>query len=214
MVVECNVRGRDIGSFVKEAKKKIASIEKNFPPNYFLIWGGQFENQERAMKTLSIIVPIVILVIFIMLFSALGSFRPALLVILNLPFALVGGIFFVLLFKITLSVSAVVGFIALFGTAVENGIVLVTFFSQLRREGLGLNEAIKKGCELRLRPLLLTTLTTMFGLVPLLWASGPGAEIQKPLAVVILGGLISSWCLTLIVLPALYGWFEKEEIEF
>ncbi|HAZ10605.1 MAG TPA: CusA/CzcA family heavy metal efflux RND transporter [Candidatus Omnitrophica bacterium] len=214
VVVECNVRGRDIGSFVKEAKKKIASIEKNFPPNYFLIWGGQFENQERAMKTLSIIVPIVILVIFIMLFSALGSFRPALLVILNLPFALVGGIFFVLLFKITLSVSAVVGFIALFGTAVENGIVLVTFFSQLRREGLGLNEAIKKGCELRLRPLLLTTLTTMFGLVPLLWASGPGAEIQKPLAVVILGGLISSWCLTLIVLPALYGWFEKEEIEF
>jgi len=128
--------------------------------------------------------------------------------------ALVGGIAFVLLFKITLSVSAVVGFIALFGTAVENGIVLVTFFSQLRREGMPLEKAIKKGCELRLRPLLLTTLTTMFGLIPILLASGPGAEIQKPLAVVVLGGLISSWCLTIIVLPALYGWFEREDVEF
>jgi len=214
VVVECNVRGRDIGSFVREAKTKVAQIEKSLPPNYFMSWGGQFENQQRAMKTLSIVVPMVILLIFILLFSAFNSFRPALLIILNLPFALTGGILFVLLFKITLSVSAAVGFIALFGIAVENGIVLVTFFSQLRREGLSLDDAIRKGCELRLRPLLLTTLTTMFGLVPLLWATGSGAEIQKPLAVVVLGGLISSWCLTLIVLPALYGWFEKEEVEF
>ncbi|MFA4889954.1 MAG: CusA/CzcA family heavy metal efflux RND transporter [Candidatus Omnitrophota bacterium] len=214
VVVECNVRGRDIGSFVQEAKAEIAHIEKTLPPNHFISWGGQFENQQRAMRTLSIVVPLVILIIFVMLFSAFGSFRPALLIILNLPFALVGGILFILLFRITLSVSAAVGFITLFGTAVENGIVLVTFFSQLRREGLSLNDAIKKGCELRLRPLLLTTLTTMFGLIPLMWASGSGAEIQKPLAVVVLGGLISSWCLTLIVLPALYGWFEKEEVEF
>ncbi len=214
VVIECNVRGRDMGSFIREAQAKISSIEKSLPTNYFIAWGGQFENQQRAMKTLGLVVPVVILLIFIMLFSVFGSFRPALLVMLNLPFALVGGIAFVLLFKITLSVSAVVGFIALFGTAVENGIVLVTFFSQLRREGMPLNEAIKKGCELRLRPLLLTTLTTMFGLIPLLWASGPGAEIQKPLAVVVLGGLISSWCLTLVVLPALYGWFEKEDVEF
>ncbi len=214
VVVECNVRGRDIGSFVQEAKLKIAKIEKSLPPNYFISWGGQFENQQRAMRTLSIVVPVVILIIFILLFSAFGSFRPALLIILNLPFALVGGILFVLLFKVTLSVSAAVGFITLFGTAVENGIVLVTFFSQLRREGMSLNDAIKKGCELRLRPLLLTTLTTMFGLIPLLWATGSGAEIQKPLAIVVLGGLLSSWILTLIVLPALYGWFEKEEVEF
>lgn len=214
VVVECNVRGRDIGSFVREAKEKVLKIEKGLPPNYFLGWGGQFENQERAMKTLSVVVPIVILLIFVMLFSAFGSVKPALLIILNLPFALVGGILFVLLFKITLSVSAAVGFIALFGIAVENGIVLVTFFSQLRRQGLSLNDAIRKGCELRLRPLLLTTFTTMFGLIPLLWATGSGSEIQKPLAVVVLGGLISSWCLTLIVLPALYGWFEKEEVEF
>jgi heavy metal efflux system protein len=214
VVVECNVRGRDIGSFVREAKEKVLTIEKALPSNYFLSWGGQFENQERAMKTLSIVVPIVILLIFVMLFSAFGSVKPALLIILNLPFALVGGILFVLLFKITLSVSAAVGFIALFGIAVENGIVLVTFFSQLRRQGLSLNDAIRKGCELRLRPLLLTTFTTMFGLIPLLWATGSGSEIQRPLAVVVLGGLISSWCLTLIVLPALYGWFEKEEVEF
>ena len=166
------------------------------------------------MKTLSVVVPIVVLLIFVMLFSAFGSARPALLIMLNLPFALVGGILSVLLFKITLSVSAIVGFIALFGIAVENGIVLVTFFSQLRREGLSLNDAIRKGCELRLRPLLLTTFTTMFGLLPLLWATGAGSEIQRPLAVVVLGGLISSGCLTLLVLPALYGWFEKEEVEF
>ncbi|MDP8262359.1 MAG: CusA/CzcA family heavy metal efflux RND transporter [Candidatus Ancaeobacter aquaticus] len=210
IVVECNVRGRDIGSFVREARTKIDKIEKNLPPNYFINWGGQFENQERAMKTLSVVVPVVILMIFVMLFTAFGSVRPALLVILNLPFALVGGIFLVLLLKVTLSVSAVVGFIALFGIAVENGIVLVTFFSQLRKKGLELNEAIRKGCELRLRPLLLTTLTTIFGLIPLLWATGSGAEIQKPLAIVVLGGLISSWFLTLIVLPCLYEWMESK----
>jgi len=213
VVVECNVRGRDIGSFVREAKSKLEDIEKELPGNYFLAWGGQFENQQRAMKTLSIAVPAVVLLIFVMLFSVFNSLRSSILVMLNLPFALVGGILFVLLFKVTLSVPAIVGFIVLFGTAVENGIVLVSFFIQLRREGLSLDEAIRKGCELRLRPLLLTTLTTMFGLVPFLWASGSGSEIQKPLAVVVLGGLISSWCLTLLVLPAIYGWFEHREAE-
>jgi len=214
VVIECNVRGRDIGSFVAEAQGKIQPIEATLPHDYFITWGGQFENQQRAMRTLSIIVPLVVLIIFVMLFSAFGSVKPALLVILNLPFSLIGGIFFVFLFKITLSVSAVIGFIALFGVAVENATVLVSFFIQLRRQGLTINEAIRQGCALRLRPLLLTTLTTMFGLLPLLWATGAGAEIQKPLAVVVIGGLISSWCLTLIVLPALYGWFEKEVVEF
>jgi cobalt-zinc-cadmium resistance protein CzcA len=209
IVVECNVRGNDIGSFVAEARKNMAPIEKELPSGYFISWGGQFENQERAMKTLSVVVPIVIFIIFILLFSTFGSFRPALLVMLNLPFAWVGGILTVLIFGITLSVSAVVGFITLFGIAVANGTVLVAFFIQLRKEGLSIHEAITKGCEIRLRPLLLTSLTSILGLIPVLWANGPGAEIQKPLAAVVMGGLVSSLALTLIVLPALYEWFEK-----
>jgi len=214
VVVECNVRERDIGSFVAEAKKKIEPVEKSLPSEYFIDWGGQFENQQRAMRTLSVVVPIVIFLIFILLFSAFGSLKPTILVIMNLPFALVGGILAVLIFKITLSVSAVVGFITLLGIAVANGTVLVSFFIQLRKEGLPLKEAIVKGCETRLRPLLLTSLVAILGLTPLLWASGPGAEIQKPLAVVVMGGLLSSGFLTLIVLPAMYGWFEKDEVEF
>ncbi|OGS21006.1 MAG: metal transporter [Elusimicrobia bacterium RIFOXYA2_FULL_40_6] len=214
VVIECNVRGRDMGSFIAEAKEKLRKVEKTLPAGYFIDWGGQFENQERAMKTLLIVVPIVIFIIFMLLFSTFGSLKPALLVILNLPFSWVGGILTVLVFNITLSVSAVVGFITLFGIAVANGTVLVAFFIQLRREGLGLQEAIMKGCEVRLRPLLLTSLTATLGLIPVLLASGPGAEIQKPLAAVVMGGLVSSFCLTMIVLPALYGWFENEETEF
>jgi cobalt-zinc-cadmium resistance protein CzcA len=214
VIVECNVRGRDIGGFVKEAKAKLSAIEKALPENYFISWGGQFENQERAMKTLAVVVPAVVLLIFLMLVTVFGSFKPAALVILNLPFAFVGGIVAVLIFRMTLSVSAVVGFIVLFGIAVQNGVVLVSFITQLRREGLSVMDAVKKGCELRLRPLLLTTLSAMVGLVPLLWASGAGADIQKPLAVVVLGGLISSWFLTLVVMPALYAWFEKEVVEY
>lgn len=212
VVVECNVRGSDIGTFIAEAQAKIGPIEKSLPSGYFISWGGQFENQARAMKTLLVVVPIVIFIIFILLFSTFGSLRPALLVILNLPFSWVGGIVTVLLFNITLSVSAVVGFITLFGIAVANGTVLVAFFIQLRKEGAKLEEAIVKGCAIRLRPLLLTSLTAILGLIPVLWASGPGAEIQKPLAAVVMGGLISSLFLTLIVLPALYGWFEAEEV--
>ena len=166
------------------------------------------------MRRLSIVVPVVIFLIFIMLFSAFGSLKAAALVILNLPFALVGGILAVLILKVTLSVSAVIGFIALFGIAVGNGTVLVSFFIQLRKRGLALEEAVIKGCEMRLRPLILTSLTTMLGLAPLLLATGPGAEIQKPLAVVAIGGLVSSTILTLIILPTLYDWFEKEEVEF
>lgn len=214
IVIECNVRGRDIGSFITETQKKISNVEKSLPSGYFIDWGGQFENQQRAMKTLSLIVPIVIFIIFILLFSAFGSLKPAALVIMNLPFALIGGILTVLLFNITLSVSAVVGFITLFGIAVANGTVLVSFFIQLRQEGMEINEAVIKGCQIRLRPLLLTSLTASLGLIPVLWASGPGAEIQKPLAAVVLGGLISSFCLTMIVLPVLYSWFEKKEVEF
>ena len=214
IVIEANVRGRDIGSFISEAQRKIGKVEKALPSGYFIDWGGQFENQQRAMKTLAVVVPIVIFIIFILLFSTFGSLKPAALVIMNLPFSWVGGVFTVLLFNITLSVSAVVGFITLFGIAVANGTVLVAFFIQLRREGMGLKEAIVKGCEVRLRPLLMTSLTATLGLIPVLLASGPGSEIQKPLAAVVMGGLVSSFVLTMVVLPALYGWFEKEEVEF
>ena len=213
VVVECNVRGRDIGSFVAEAQAKVKSIEKSLPDGYFVSWGGQFENQQRAMKSLMIVVPVVIFTIFLLLFLTFGAVKPALLVILNLPFSWVGGILTVLLFKITLSVSAAVGFITLFGIAVANGTILVAFFIQLRKEGASLEEAIVKGCEVRLRPLLLTSVTAILGLIPVLWASGPGAEIQKPIAAVVMGGLVSSLYMTLIVLPALYGWFEKEQTE-
>jgi len=161
------------------------------------------------MQRLAIVVPVSILLIFLMLFSAFDSARSALLVLLNLPFALVGGILAIFLANINLSVSSVVGFIALFGIAVENGTVLVAFFNQLRDQGMDAVEAVKRGCELRFRPLLMTALTTLLGLVPLLYASGSGSEIQRPLAAVVLGGLVSSMLLTLIVLPVLYSIVES-----
>ena len=214
VVVECNIRGRDLGSFVAETQETIQPIIAELPSGYFVDYGGQFENQQRAMARLGVVVPISVLLIFVMLFSAFDSLRSALLVLVNLPFALVGGILAILLLRINLSVSAAVGFIALFGTAVENGTVLVTFFNQLRRQGMDTVEAVRKGCELRLRPLLMTALTTLLGLLPLVYATGSGSEIQRPLATVVIGGLVSSMFLTLIVLPVLYTMVErKDEIE-
>ena len=211
VVVECNIRGRDMGSFVAEVKEAIGPIVEGLPPGYFVDFGGQFENQQRAMQRLAIVVPVSILLIFLMLFSAFDSMRSALLVLLNLPFALVGGILAIFLAKINLSVSSVVGFIALFGIAVENGTVLVAFFNQLRDQGMDAVEAVKRGCELRFRPLLMTAMTTLLGLTPLLVASGSGSEIQRPLAAVVLGGLVSSMLLTLIVLPVLYSIVESRQ---
>jgi cobalt-zinc-cadmium resistance protein CzcA len=204
VVVECNIRGRDMGSFVAETQASLQALTLALPTGYFIEYGGQFENQQRAMKRLGVVVPVSILLIFLMLFSALGSVRSAFLVIVNLPFALVGGILTMIALKITLSVSTAIGFIVLFGTAVENGVMLVTFFNQLRQEGMSTADAVRKGCELRLRPLMMTTLTTLLGLVPMIYATGSGSEIQRPLAAVILGGLASSLALTLIVLPAIY----------
>jgi cobalt-zinc-cadmium resistance protein CzcA len=204
VVVECNIRGRDMGTFVEEVQQSLQPVVETLPTGYFIEYGGQFENQQRAMKRLGIVVPVSISLIFLMLFSALGSFRCAVMVLANLPFALVGGILTMVMLDINLSVSTAIGFIALFGTAVENGIVLVAFFNQLRQEGLSATEAVRKGCELRLRPLMMTTLTTLLGLVPMIYATGSGSEIQRPLAAVILGGLTSSLFLTLIVLPAIY----------
>jgi len=208
VVVECNVTGRDIGSFVKEAQQKIGAAVK-LPPGYFLVWGGQFENQQRAMKRFSIVVPITIAAIFLLLFGSFNSVKQALLIILNIPFALIGGILALLIGQFNLSVSASVGFIALFGVAVLNGVVMVSYFNELRREGLAVEFAVIKGAVLRLRPVLITASVAALGLVPMLFATGPGSEIQKPLAAVVIGGLISSTLLTLFMLPTLYNVLER-----
>ena len=208
VAAEANIRGRDLGGFVAEAKKSLAQIESELPPGYFLEFGGQFENQQRAMQRLSIVVPIALLLILFFLYLALGSLRDSLLVVLNLPFALVGGIIAVWVFRMNLSVSSAVAFIVLLGIAVQNGVVLVAFFRQLRAEGKSVDETVTTGCNLRFRPLLMTALVSFIGHFPMLYATGSGADIQKPLAVVVMGGLITSTLLTLIVLPTLYDWFE------
>lgn len=213
VAVECNLLGRDIGGFVSEAKRKIENAI-DLPPGYYITWGGQFELQQRANKRLAIIVPLTILIIFLLLFISFNSVRNAALIILNIPFAVIGGFPAMWIAGVNLSVPASVGFIALFGIAVENGIIMIQYFNQLRQEGLGLHEAILKGAEDRLRPVLMTALTTALGLIPILLSHGTGSEIQKPLATVIVGGLISSTLLTLIVLPTLYGWFEKKEVQY
>ncbi|MEK6672358.1 MAG: efflux RND transporter permease subunit [Nitrospirota bacterium] len=213
IVIEANVEGRDIGSFVEEGQRLISEKVK-LPSGYYVSWGGQFENQQRAMKRLSIIVPLSIALIFFLLFSTFNSAKYAALILLNLPFALIGGIVGLWISGQYLSVPASVGFIALFGVAVLNGIVLVSYINKLREEGLGLEEAIIKGCERRLRPILMTAFVSILGLVPMLFATGPGSEVQKPLAVVVVGGLITSTLLTLVVLPTLYKWFEEEKVEF
>jgi cobalt-zinc-cadmium resistance protein CzcA len=210
VVVECNVRGRDLGGFVDDLQARIAPIADELPPGYFVEYGGQFENQQRAMRQLSIVVPIALLVILVLLFMALGSVKDSLLVLLNLPFALVGGVVAVVAFGMPLSVSAAVAFVVLLGIAVQNGVVLVAFFRQLRAAGRSVEETVREGCEIRFRPLLMTALTSFIGHLPMLYATGSGADIQKPLAVVVMGGLITSTLLTLVVLPTLYRLVNRE----
>ena len=205
LIVECNVRDRDLGSFVQEARTRLAGIEAGLPTGYSLEYGGQFENQQRAMARLKVVVPVAILLIFLMLYGALNSVKSAVLVLVNLPFALVGGIAAIWILDIHLSVSASIGFIALFGVAVENGLLLVSFFDQHKADGRHIRAAVFDACRLRLRPLMMTTATTLLGLLPMLYATGSGSEIQQPLVAVIFGGLISSLALTLIILPVLYA---------
>lgn len=202
-----NTMGRDIGSLVEEAQQKITA-NVALPAGYTVTWGGSFENMERAMAKLRIIVPMTIALIFMLLYSTFNSLRQAALIILNLPFALIGGIVALFLTGEYLSVPASVGFINLFGVAVLNGIVLVSYMNQLRQEGHSLDEAVFVGCLLRLRPVLMTALVALLGLVPLAFARGIGSEVQRPLAIVVIGGLVSSTLLTLIVLPVLYRWLE------
>lgn len=211
LVVECNIRGRDMGSFITELKENLEESEKEIPVGYRLAWGGQFENQQRAMKKLAVAVPISVIIIALMLYSVFQSLKSTFMVLLNLPFAVVGGLWVIFLFNINISVSAVIGFIALLGMAVENGIVLVSFFQELKAQGKSTYEAVCEGCRLRMRPILGTSLTTLLGLFPMLYASGPGAEIQRPLAVVIMGGLFTSLLLVLFLFPALYLVFHKDK---
>ena len=207
IVIQLNVRGRDMGSFVGEAQQKIAASVR-LPTGYFLKWGGQFENQQRAMKRLMIIVPITIGLIYLLLFSSFNSLKQAGLIILNVPFALIGGILGLAISRQYLSVPASVGFIALFGVAVLNGVVLVSYINALRREGMELTEAVYSGTVLRLRPVLMTATVAILGLLPLLFSRGAGSEVQRPLAAVVVGGLITSTLLTLLLLPTIYAWFE------
>lgn len=212
IVIGANVQGRDLGGFVAEAQAKIAEQVK-LPEGYYLVWGGQFENMERAMARLMIIVPLTIAAIFFLLFVLFNSARYAALIILVLPLASIGGIFGLYVSGEYLSVPAAVGFINLWGIAVLNGVVLVSYIRSLREDGMDQLTAIMEGCKQRLRPVLMTASVAMLALIPMLFATGPGSEVQRPLAVVVIGGLISSTLLTLVVLPTLYKWFEEKKVE-
>ncbi len=205
-VVVANVSGRDLVGFVAEAKQRVAA-QVELPTGYYYEWGGEFENQQRAAARLAVVVPVAVGLIFLLLFSTFGSVRQAVLVLTNVPFAMIGGIAGLWLTGEYLSVPASVGFIALLGIAVLNGVVMVTYFNQLRALGRPVAQLVVDGATRRLRPVLMTASIAAFGLVPLLFASGPGSEIQRPLAIVVIGGLITSTVLTLILLPILYRRF-------
>ena len=206
ITVQLNVRGRDIGSYVADAK--IAVDDRlNLPAGYRLEWGGQFELQQQANARFAVVVPITLGIVLLILLLAFGRLKSAILILLNIPLALTGGALALWLSGLPVSVPATVGFIALFGVALGNGMVLVSFMDGFARQGKHLDELAVEAAVLRARPVLMTALTTALGLAPLLFATGVGAEVQRPLATVVMGGLISSTLLTLIVLPALHRWF-------
>jgi cobalt-zinc-cadmium resistance protein CzcA len=210
IAIKCNLIDRDQGSFVVEAQQKVAA-QLDLPPGYHIVWSGQFENQQRAMKRLSVIVPISLGLIFVLLFWAFMSIKNALLIVMNVPFAMIGGLLILLATGINLSVSAAVGFIALFGIAVQNGVILVSQLNKLRREGQALHDAIVNGSVSRLRPVVMTALMAMLGLFPAALSTSVGSETAKPFAVVIIGGLLTSTLLTLTLLPALYRYFAEAD---
>ncbi|MBY0340186.1 MAG: CusA/CzcA family heavy metal efflux RND transporter [Rhodocyclaceae bacterium] len=212
IVVGVNVKGRDLGGFVKELQDKVDKKVK-LPDGYYIEWGGQFQNMERAMGHLMIIVPITIAAIFFLLFLLFNSVRMASLIILVLPFASMGGIIGLFVSGEYLSVPASVGFIALWGIAVLNGVVLVSYIRKLRTDGMAVREALVEGVRQRFRPVMMTATVAMLGLIPFLFSDGPGSEVQRPLAIVVIGGLITSTLLTLVVLPTLYRWFDEKEAE-
>ncbi len=212
IVVGVNVKGRDLGGFVAELQQKVAQQVK-LPEGYHLEWGGQFQNMERALGHLMVIVPITIGAIFFLLFLLFNSLRFATLIITVLPFASIGGIFGLFVTGEYLSVPASVGFIALWGIAVLNGVVLVSYIRGLRDEGKQVRDAVVQGATLRFRPVMMTATVAMLGLIPFLFSTGPGSEVQRPLAIVVIGGLITSTLLTLVVLPTIYRWFDEERVE-
>jgi cobalt-zinc-cadmium resistance protein CzcA len=205
-IVQAYVSGRDLVGFVEDAQKAVATAVP-LPPGYRLVWGGEFENQRRAAARLAIVVPIALVLIFLVLFATLRSLRQAVLILANVPFALVGGVLALWVASEYLSVPASVGFIALLGIAVLNGLVLVSHFNELLADGMSIDQVVFEGSLRRLRPVLMTASIAAFGLVPLLFASGPGSEIQRPLAIVVIGGLITSTALTLVLLPILFRRF-------
>jgi len=205
-VVQANVAGRDLVGFVEEARQRVTA-NVTLPPGYHFKWGGQFENQQRAARRLALVVPVALALIFMVLFMTFGSMRQALLVLANIPFALVGGVLALWFTGDYLSVPASVGFIALLGIAVLNGLVLVVYFNQLAAQGLTLSALVEEGAKRRLRPVMMTACITALGLVPMLFQTGPGSEIQRPLAVVVIGGLFTSTLLTLLLLPVLFRRF-------
>ena len=206
------LHGRDMGSVVADAQRAVREKVK-LPEGYYITWGGEFENQQRAMSRIKVIVPVSVFLIFLLLFNTFKSVKDALLILLNVPFAVIGGVFALLATGMPLSVSAAVGFIALFGQAVLNGVVMVTYFNQLRERGLSLRAAVHEGALIRLRTVLMTALLASLGLLPAALSTGIGSETQKPLAIVIIGGLISATALTLIVLPTLYQVFNRKSNE-
>jgi len=197
-----------MGSVVDEIRQLVKN-NVELPPGYFVEYGGQFENQQRAMKRLFVVVPLTMALIFLMLFSTYGSIRYATLIFLNVPFAVIGGVFALFISGMYLSVPAAVGFIAVFGVAVLNGVVMVSYINQLRDRGADLKEAVLQGAEHRLRPVLMTASVAVLGLVPLLLADDIGSNVQRPLAIVVVGGLVTSTLLTLVVLPSVYKWFAE-----
>ncbi|MGE0101549.1 MAG: efflux RND transporter permease subunit [Blastocatellales bacterium] len=205
IVIQTNVRGRDMGGFVEEARRKIESTV-SLPVGYYITWGGEFENQQSAMQRLYIVVPLALLLIFLLLYSTFNSLKQASMIIANVPFALVGGVAALWLRDLNLSLSTAVGFIALFGVAVLNGVVMVSYIDRLREEGEKLRDAVLLGASSRLRPVLMTALVASLGFIPMALSTAPGAEVQRPLATVVIGGLITSTLLTLFVLPTIYEW--------
>jgi cobalt-zinc-cadmium resistance protein CzcA len=213
ILVEGNVRGRDMGSFVNDVRVLFDTKKVSLPTGYRIEFGGQFENLERARARLFIVVPLSLFLIFLLLFTTFGSTRQALLVFTGIPLATVGGVCALFLRGMPFSISAAVGFIALFGVAVLNGVVMVSYINTLRREGRPLREAVHEGAMVRLRPVVTTALVASLGFVPMALSHGAGAEVQRPLATVVIGGLITSTILTLMVLPVLYRVFHRREDE-
>ncbi|MBT8068873.1 MAG: CusA/CzcA family heavy metal efflux RND transporter, partial [Gammaproteobacteria bacterium] len=209
-VIQMDVRGRDVDGFVQDANDLIES-EIELPPGYWIEWGGAFENQQRALARLSVIVPLTIFFIFVLLYTAFNSIKYATLIIANVPFATIGGLIALFISGQYVSVPSAIGFIAVFGVAMLNGIVLVNFINELREKGMSVSEAVRQGAEMRLRPVLMTACVAVLGLIPMLLSSGVGAETQRPLASVVIGGLITSTLLTLVLLPVIYEWIETRK---